>query len=739
MVACAVPIWPSELLPMSDAFTVLQGDDDQRQARDQSLRGKQPPAATPGYQAERFLGAGAYGEVWLAVDGNSQRKVAIKFYAHRGGLDWSLLSREVEKLTFLFADRRFVQLLGVGWDADPPYYVMEFLENGSLDDRIRQAPLSAADALPLFSEIAQGLVHAHAKGVLHCDLKPANVLLGADGQPRLADFGQSRLSHEQSPALGTLFYMAPEQADLRAVPTVGWDVYALGALMHCMLTGEPPHRNADLAGKIESAPSLDERMAVYRRAIRQAKPTTRHRQAPGVDAALADIVDRCLEPAPERRFTTVQAVLDALEQRRQRQARRPLLLLGAVGPALLLTVVSLFAWASYQRAMDVSRKSVLARAAESNSFAAEFVAETVARQMERRYQALDFVALDREFRQLTALATGKGTLDDPDRKRLQQRLETLEKEVHLDDETIWFISDIKGMHLARIPEDERSVGGLYAFRDYFHGQGRDLDPTQPTIPPLQGPYQSIVFEGKTSLRRQVAFSLPVYAAEEDGPAASAQQQPSAPSERIIGVLSLAVKLGEFSELKTDVRPESGLTAMLVDLRPDEYGKHGPVLEHPELTRRTRLVKTEAEIPRIYLDARELGWMQDQSQRERRLRELQRARAAERPESNAQREAEIAQVTAEIAEHRSRTDHRDPLAVHPSDRWLASIEPVSSEDEHGSQRDSSWVVVIEQPYEEVLRPVRALGTEMLRNGLIALGMILAVLAALWGVVMAFLRK
>ena len=184
------------------------------------------------------MGAGAYGEVWVALDTNTGRHVAIKFYAHRGGVDWSLLSREVEKLVFLSADRYVVQLLDVGWDAEPPYYVMEYLEHGSLEDLLRrEGRLQVDQAVRLFRDVAVGLLHAHGKGVLHCDLKPANVLLDQDSQPRLADFGQSRLSHEQTPALGTLFFMAPEQADPKAIPDVRWDVYALGALLYSMLTG----------------------------------------------------------------------------------------------------------------------------------------------------------------------------------------------------------------------------------------------------------------------------------------------------------------------------------------------------------------------------------------------------------------------------------------------------------------------------------------------------------------------
>ena len=95
-----------------------------------------------------------------------------------------------------------VQLLGVGWDADPPYYIMEYLERGSLADRIAQGPLPVDEAVALFRDVATGLVHAHGKGVLHCDLKPANILLDQDGKPRLADFGQSRLSTRAGAGVG---------------------------------------------------------------------------------------------------------------------------------------------------------------------------------------------------------------------------------------------------------------------------------------------------------------------------------------------------------------------------------------------------------------------------------------------------------------------------------------------------------------------------------------------------------
>lgn len=263
---------------MTTDRTQHQSTEEERQARELSLKTTRPPVDVPGYDAQRLLGRGAYGEVWVGIDQNTGRQVAIKFFAHHSGVDWTLLSREVEKLVYLSTDRYVVQLLDVGWDSDPPYYVMEFIEKGSLEELLRQTgPLPVAEAADIFTEVAIGLMHAHGKGVLHCDLKPANILLDQDNKPRLADFGQSRLSHEQSPSLGTLFYMAPEQADLTAMPDAQWDVYALGAILYCMLTGAPPYRSEQHVKGIEAAPNLEARLARYKSAIATAPVPTDHR------------------------------------------------------------------------------------------------------------------------------------------------------------------------------------------------------------------------------------------------------------------------------------------------------------------------------------------------------------------------------------------------------------------------------------------------------------------------------
>ena len=574
---------------MSIDPTEIQGGPQRRRAMDMSLERGSPPTQVPGYEPERFLGIGTYGEVWLAIEGNTGRRVAIKFYAHRGGLDWSLLSREVEKLAFLFADRYVVQLLGVGWDADPPYYIMEYLEEGSLADRIAAGPVPVDEAVSLFRDVATGLVHAHGKGVLHCDLKPANILLDQDGKPRLADFGQSRLSTEQAPALGTLFYMAPEQADLDAMPDARWDVYALGALLYCMLTGGPPHRTGKTVDEFERTPELHERLAQYRQMIEQSPPPSDHRKLRRVDKLLSAIVDRCLAPDPGQRFANVQAVLDALDERASRLARRPMMVLGALGPALLLAVVSWFAWHGFHAAVQESNAALTARALKTSEFAAQFAARNAAYELEHRYQAVERVAHSQSLRQQLAetLATPdlhamsvqlsdpkrsqsdlapvrKQFLDRPDRRALQEELAKVISAASLRVEekvAAWFFCDANGVATIRVPEG-RTIGMNFAWRSYFYGGTNDMEKSwRPAAGQhVVGTTLSAVFRSQATSQWTVAISTPVF--------------DLSPEKKFLGVLAMTVEVGRFVQFPGD----ENQFAVLVDNREGKY--QGVVVQHP---------------------------------------------------------------------------------------------------------------------------------------------------------------
>ncbi|HEV7222143.1 MAG TPA: protein kinase [Pirellulales bacterium] len=686
--------------------TLAQGHEARSRAQERSLQPSRPPLEVPGYRAERFLGAGAYGQVWVAVDLNTGRRVAIKFYTHRGGLDWSLLSREVERLALLFADRYVVQLVDVGWDSDPPYFVMEYLERGSLADRLSQGPLPVDEAVELFRQVAVGLVHAHGKGILHCDLKPANVLLDQDGNPRLADFGQSRLSHEQTPSLGTLFYMAPEQADMQAVPDARWDVYALGALLYCMLTGRPPYRDLPAASQLQEPGSLEEQLARYRRMIERAPRPREHRRQPGVDRELAEIVNRCLAVDPHKRFLNPQAALDALRARGVRRARRPLLVLGALGPLVLLTVMALFGWDAFETALGDSSGALVERALESDRFAAQFVASTVARSIDRRWHILEQAAADPEFRELIEAARDQPS-GSPPRERLQDWLAKTHREHPIVDTDSWFLVDRDGRQLARSPMDQETLDQGFAHRDYFHGQGFELPAGASGIKPIEAPHLSIVFLSEATGERTVVLSVPVW----DG---------GAPDRRaVIGVLGHAVGLGHFAELRPDERSGNQQLAVLVDAKPDDTGKKGAILEHPGLTEVLKHPPQHG--AELHVD-------------EKTIADIERLRALRR-----ESEASQSSHAREANDWAWIDDYRDPAGGQFEGRWLAALEPVEVLSRPLPSRDTGWAIIVQENYRAAVAPVQQLRDRLLWQSKLALFVALAVISALWGFVILVLNE
>ena len=139
--------------------TQQQTDEQLHDAKLKSLEPPVEPALLEGYKLVQHLGAGAFGQVWLAIDKKTGRRVAIKFYNRRSVGDVSALAKEVQKLATLAADRHVVQLLDVGWDSDPPYYVMDYIDRGSLEDLLRtEKTLPVSEAVDIFQDIATGLV-----------------------------------------------------------------------------------------------------------------------------------------------------------------------------------------------------------------------------------------------------------------------------------------------------------------------------------------------------------------------------------------------------------------------------------------------------------------------------------------------------------------------------------------------------------------------------------------------------
>ncbi|HEX5818694.1 MAG TPA: serine/threonine-protein kinase, partial [Gemmatimonadales bacterium] len=198
------------------------------------------------YDIERVVGRGGMSVVYLARDRKLKRPVAIKVLdpsvSARIGTERFL--REV-RITATLQHPHILPLLDSGTIGDIVFSVMPFVEGESLRDRLdREGPLPAEDALLYAREIAEGLEHAHQRGIVHRDVKPENILISG-GVAVISDFGIARASHLPGDSnltslgvpLGTPAYMSPEQATGRTEVDGRSDVYSLGCTLYEMLSG----------------------------------------------------------------------------------------------------------------------------------------------------------------------------------------------------------------------------------------------------------------------------------------------------------------------------------------------------------------------------------------------------------------------------------------------------------------------------------------------------------------------
>jgi serine/threonine protein kinase len=231
------------------------------------------------YELQDRLGHGGMATVYRAFDLKLDREVAIKLLADNFAGDEEVrkrFSREA-RLAAKLDHPNVVQVFDVGEEEDRPYIVMEYVDGGTVEDRLkrRRRSLATSEALQLLSQLCDGLGHAHSKQLIHRDIKPQNLLLReSDGCLKITDFGIARAAEETTrltrpgKVIGTDRYMAPEQlADGKITPAV--DVYACGVVADEMLPEE-------------RAPELRE------------------------------IVERCLRPEPDDRFTDARALGEAL-------------------------------------------------------------------------------------------------------------------------------------------------------------------------------------------------------------------------------------------------------------------------------------------------------------------------------------------------------------------------------------------------------------------------------------------
>ncbi|HUO07958.1 MAG TPA: protein kinase [Phycisphaerae bacterium] len=261
----------------------------------------------PGYKMEAILGRGGVGIVYKAWHLRLSRAVAIKMllsgnYAQHHDLE--RFHREAEAIAGL-QHPNIVQVHDIGDHDGMPYFTMEFVNGGSLSQKLAGTPQAARQAASLVVTLGEAIQTAHQNGIVHRDLKPANVLLTSDGIPKITDFGLARrMSADDGltipgTALGTPSYMSPEQArgDLSGPPT---DIYSLGAILYELLTGRPPFR-AETVSETE-------------RQVIENEPAPPSRLNAKVPRDLETICLKCLEKDPAKRYSTAGDLVADLQR-----------------------------------------------------------------------------------------------------------------------------------------------------------------------------------------------------------------------------------------------------------------------------------------------------------------------------------------------------------------------------------------------------------------------------------------
>jgi hypothetical protein len=355
---------------------------------------------------------------------------------------------------------------------------------------------------------------------------------------------------------------------------------------------------------------------------------------------LADLIDKCIAANPKKRFNSVQSLLLALRERDMAHARRPLMLLGLIGPLLLIVVMSLFGWGAFGQAAKRAEEAVLEKAKQSNQFAAVLAAQSSGEQIDEYYRAVaqlsrddsflklfDDVMKDKELEKMrieladprqnskegiekdeSVGATRQSFKDHATRRALQQPLEDRMTDVHQEYPAAasWFVCDRFGNQIASVFEDPENLtlGNNYAYRSYFTGNDADLIEKEDA--------ESLHVSGDFEMRKQqLSQAKPrkiigerddgkidpypklsaVFPSEQSKTWKVAFSAPIVRDNEILGVVAVTVDLGNLIELATNVINDqtgdsisaNGVQAqyvMLVDGRDNETSREGVILAHP---------------------------------------------------------------------------------------------------------------------------------------------------------------
>lgn len=258
------------------------------------------------YEIKSELGRGGMATVYKAHDPSFDREVAIKVLPREFLHDPQFrvrFEREIKTIAQM-EHPAIVPVYDVGEDDGQPYFVMRNMTGGSLADQIKQSSFSVEDTARIVERLAKALAYAHKKGIVHRDLKPGNVLFDDSGDPFISDFGVAKLADSAqnvtgSGVIGTPAYMSPEQAQSGKVDGRS-DIYAMGAIIYEMLTGDHPYK-------------ADTPMGVVIKHITDPVPEIR-REHPDLSPEVDEVIKKAMSKNPDERYSTMIELAKALNK-----------------------------------------------------------------------------------------------------------------------------------------------------------------------------------------------------------------------------------------------------------------------------------------------------------------------------------------------------------------------------------------------------------------------------------------
>ena len=281
------------------------------------------------YQIEELLGEGGMSSVYKATDPNLRRTVAVKLIHSHLSKDPDFVSRFEEEAAAVaqLKHPNVIQVFDFDHDAGTYYMVLEYVPGQTLQERLKELAaagkrLTAKETIGIASGISDALHYAHGRGMIHRDVKPANIILNDRGQPILMDFGIAKIIGGKvhtvtGSIIGTAMYMSPEQASGEAADARA-DIYSLGVVLFEMIGGRPPFEG-------------DSAMTILMKHVNDPVPDVKDLN-PDTPPALKAVIDKALEKAPDTRFQTAAEMTAALTE----ALARP-----QVVPATLLEATSL--------------------------------------------------------------------------------------------------------------------------------------------------------------------------------------------------------------------------------------------------------------------------------------------------------------------------------------------------------------------------------------------------------------